>query len=157
MGSHFFTMELVSGKSIAELLPKKGFSPERFFEIAVPLADAVAAAHDRGIVLRDLKPSNLMWADEHRLKVLDFGLARAFPGAAGLASELPTEAKTGEGVIVGTVSYMSPEQAEGKTASPSTEPSIFPAWIGSRAGLPMALRSLSPVERGGRLIRARTT
>jgi len=120
-GVHFITMELVKGKSVAELLPKKGFSLDRFFEIAIPLADAVAAAHDRGIVHRDLKPSNLMWTDDHRVKVLDFGLAKIAGGAAGIASALPTEAKTGEGVVVGTVSYMSPEQAEGKTVDHRTD------------------------------------
>ena len=120
-GVHFITMELVKGKSVAELLPKKGFSLDRFFEIATPLADAVAAAHDRGIVHRDLKPSNLMWTDDHRVKVLDFGLAKIAGGGAGIASELPTEAKTGEGVVVGTVSYMSPEQAEGKTVDHRTD------------------------------------
>ena len=93
-GVHFITMELVKGKSVTELLPKKGFSLDRFFEIAIPLVDAVAAAHDRGIVHRDLKPGNVMLTDDHRVKVLDFGLAKTTGGAAGFASELPTAAKT---------------------------------------------------------------
>jgi serine/threonine protein kinase len=113
---HFMTMELVEGKTLAELLPRQGFTLDRFFDIATPLADAVAAAHARGIVHRDLKPGNVMLAKEGHVKVLDFGLAKPTGGLAGTfgTSELPTEAKTGQGVIVGTVSYMSAEQAQGR-------------------------------------------
>jgi Tol biopolymer transport system component/predicted Ser/Thr protein kinase len=116
-GVHFITMEFVKGKTLAELLPKSGYPLSKFLDIAIPLADAVASAHERGIVHRDLKPRNVMVSDDGRVKVLDFGLAKAVAGfmQAKVASELPTAAKTDEGVIVGTVSYMSPEQAEGKT------------------------------------------
>jgi len=116
-GVHFITMELVNGKTLAELLPRQGFPLDRFFDIAVPLADAVAAAHAQGIVHRDLKPGNVMVTAEGRVKVLDFGLAKPTVGFAGTdgASEIPTAANTGQGVIVGTCSYMSPEQAQGRT------------------------------------------
>ena len=76
-GVHFITMELVKGKTLAEMLPKKGFALGKFFEIAIPLADAIAAAHQQGITHRDLKPTNVMVTDEGRVKVLDFGLAKA--------------------------------------------------------------------------------
>jgi serine/threonine protein kinase len=114
-GVHFITMELVRGKTLSEVIPRKGLSLAKFFEIAIPLADAVAAAHEKGILHRDLKPDNLMLSDEGRLKILDFGLAKLKPdaGVRGI-SELPTNARTEEGRIVGTVAYMSPEQAEGK-------------------------------------------
>jgi len=114
-GVHFITMELVKGKTLADLLPRQGFSLDRFFDIAVPLADAVAAAHEQGIVHRDLKPGNVMVGAEGRVKVLDFGLAKPTGGFAGAdgGSDLLTAAKTEEGVIVGTWSYMSPEQARG--------------------------------------------
>ena len=115
-GVHFITMELVQGKTLTELIPKKGMPLNQFFELAIPLADAVSAAHQKGIIHRDLKPDNLMQDEERRLKTLDFGLAkwRQEIREAGL-SELPTQAATGEGRILGTVAYMSPEQAEGKT------------------------------------------
>ncbi|HLE72464.1 MAG TPA: protein kinase, partial [Vicinamibacteria bacterium] len=116
-GVSFLTMELVRGKTLAELLPAGGFPMSRFFEIAIPLSDAVASAHARGITHRDLKPENVMESDEGRVKVLDFGLAKLKPGfgfsGSGSPSELPTG--TEEGRIVGTVAYMSPEQAEGKS------------------------------------------
>src|SRR3989304_2348091 len=115
-GVHFITMELVRGKTLSEVIPRKGLSLAKFFEIAIPLADAVAAAHEKGILHRDLKPDNLMLSDEGRLKILDFGLAKLKPeaGVSGI-SELPTKSRTEEGRIVGTIAYMSPEQAEGKT------------------------------------------
>lgn len=115
-GVHFMTMELVRGKRLAELQPKHGFALSKFLEIAIPLADAVAAAHQEGITHRDLKPDNVMLSDDGRVKVLDFGLAKPRTGLLTEASgsDLPTEHKTEEGRILGTVSYMSPEQAEGK-------------------------------------------
>ena len=76
-------MELVKGKTLAELLPRQGFALGRFFEIAIPLADAVSAAHQQGIAHRDLKPANIMVGDDGRFKVLDFGLAKGMDGEPG--------------------------------------------------------------------------
>jgi tetratricopeptide (TPR) repeat protein/predicted Ser/Thr protein kinase len=115
-GVPFLTMELIEGRPLSELIPPQGLPLERFLQLAVPLADAVSAAHQRGIVHRDLKPANVMVTDDGRLKVLDFGLARlkeVNPGGEGVSS-LPTREQTGDGRIVGTAAYMSPEQAEGK-------------------------------------------
>ena len=108
---HFITMELVSGQTLDELLPEKGFDLARFLDIAIPLADAIATAHDRGIVHRDLKAANVMVTDEGRVKVLDFGLAKLIGSKSKPdgATEL-----TQQGVVMGTLPYMAPEQIEGK-------------------------------------------
>jgi serine/threonine protein kinase len=112
-GMHFITMELVKGKTLTDLIPKRGLPLNKFLDIAVPLADAVSSAHEKGIVHRDLKPDNLMVNEEGRLKILDFGLAKLKPTHAESGmSELPTQSATQEGRILGTVAYMSPEQAE---------------------------------------------
>jgi tetratricopeptide (TPR) repeat protein len=115
-GIHFLTMELVAGKALNELLPKGGFSLDRFLALATPIADAVASAHAQGIVHRDLKPANVMVTDEgDRVKVLDFGLAKPDTAAdGGDASQLLTLTQTQEGLILGTPHYMSPEQARGE-------------------------------------------
>ena len=114
-GNHFITMQLVQGKTLTELIPTSGFALNKFFEVAIPLADAVAAAHQEGITHRDLKPDNVMVSEDGRVTVLDFGLAKPTPGFATEGSESPTQAKTAEGTIVGTLNYMSPEQTQGKT------------------------------------------
>ena len=75
-GLQFLTMELVEGKTLAELIPKGGWPLEKILKIAIPLADAVSAAHQRGITHRDLKPANIMVTADGRVKVLDFGLAK---------------------------------------------------------------------------------
>ncbi len=115
-GIHFLTMELVEGETLSQAIPPHGMVLERFFDIAVPLADALAAAHQKGVIHRDLKPANVMVTPEGAPKVLDFGLAKlAEPVGEGAdATQLPTTSVTQDGKIVGTFSYMSPEQAEGK-------------------------------------------
>jgi Tol biopolymer transport system component len=110
-GIDFITMELVSGKTLAELLPSSGFEVPTFFRLAIPLTDALAAAHAQGITHRDLKPANVMVAEDGRVKVLDFGLAHA--PASGNVAECPTITATARGLVMGTPLYMSPEQAEG--------------------------------------------
>ena len=115
-GVHWITMELVHGETLTELIPKNGLPLGRFFEISATLAEAISAAHEQGITHRDLKPDNVMVAGDGRLKVLDFGLAKLREEARGPdhPTILPTATVTQEGKILGTVSYMSPEQAEGK-------------------------------------------
>ena len=115
-GVHFLTMELVRGIPLADAIPKEGQPLGRFFDLAVPIADALSEAHRNGITHRDLKPQNVMVSPEGRVKILDFGLAKLREaGQTGTdGTQLPTVAVTQEGKILGTVAYMSPEQAEGK-------------------------------------------
>ncbi len=112
---HFITMEHVDGASLGQLIGSGGLPVEKFFQIAVPLADALSAAHERGITHRDLKPANIMFTADGRVKVLDFGLAKLHaPDSSSTDPELPTQALTQEGMVMGTVPYMSPEQVQGK-------------------------------------------
>lgn len=112
--NHFITMELVSGRSLAEILESGPVSVAEFFRIAVPLADAVGAAHGRGVTHRDLKPGNIMLNGDGRLKVLDFGLAKITRRKPAPDSKTPsTRSLLSEARIVGTPDYMSPEQARG--------------------------------------------
>jgi len=121
---HFITMQLVEGDSLDRLIPDGGLPIDRLFEIAGALADAVAAAHDKGIVHRDLKPANVMIARDGRVKVLDFGLAKAIGATEASASAVtairpPSSNATGAGhtavgVVMGTPAYMSPEQIAGQ-------------------------------------------
>jgi Tol biopolymer transport system component/predicted Ser/Thr protein kinase len=122
-GVHFITMELVKGQTLTELLPRNGFTLSQLLVIALPLADAVSSAHRAGITHRDLKPDNIMIDSEGRLRVLDFGLAK-LQGPAGPPGDTKAEtaaAVTEEGKILGTVAYMSPEQAEGKNVDPRSD------------------------------------
>lgn len=115
-GVDFISMELVSGKALDRLIPRHGMRLNDALKYAVQIADALARAHAAGIVHRDLKPANIMVNEHGLVKVLDFGLAKlteSVPAAEDEATRTirPT---TEEGKIVGTVAYMSPEQAEGK-------------------------------------------
>ena len=110
-------MELVQGRPLTELIPPGGLPVDRLLQLAIPLADAISAAHAHGITHRDLKPGNVLVTSDGRVKVLDFGLAKLADSASGPltgVSELATKRLTAAGFIVGTVEYMSPEQAEGK-------------------------------------------
>jgi non-specific serine/threonine protein kinase len=112
---HFLTMELVEGQSFDQLIPDQGFELDRFFELAIPIADALSAAHERGVVHRDLKPANVMLTADGRVKIVDFGLAKLWEKEpADDSTELATEGLTKEGVAMGTAPYMSPEQLQGK-------------------------------------------
>ena len=116
----FIAMEFVSGKTLDRLIGRKGLPLTSALRYAVQIADALAAAHAAGIIHRDLKPANLMANDQGLVKVLDFGLAKlAEPSkpdvfAATESVHIALELKTEAGTILGTVAYMSPEQAEGK-------------------------------------------
>src|SRR5271157_141630 len=124
-GVDFIAMEFVPGKSLQQLITRKRLEPNEALNYAIQLAGALAAAHAAGIVHRDLKPGNIMVNESGSVKVLDFGLAKLTePGGAGepdLTRTIAEAPMTFEGMIAGTPSYMSPEQAQGKKLDGRTD------------------------------------
>ena len=115
-GIDFIAMEYVPGKTLDQLVGPKGLKVEEALKYAAQIADALAAAHAAGIVHRDVKPANVMVSDKGLVKVLDFGLAKLMESdqPSESATTMARAPMTEHGTIVGTVAYMSPEQAEGK-------------------------------------------
>jgi len=116
-GTNFLVMELVEGNTLDDRI-KSGAIPEVALKLALQIAEALEAAHEKGVIHRDLKPANIKITPDGKIKVLDFGLAKAFAGEQSdmNLSNSPTlsVAATQQGVILGTAAYMSPEQARGK-------------------------------------------
>jgi serine/threonine protein kinase len=107
----FLTMELIEGQTLDTMLSRDGLPIGEVLEIGVTVTDALAAAHAKGIVHRDLKPANVILTTDGHLKVLDFGLAIPAPTDPGMTAASPL---TAEGMVMGTVPYMSPEQVRGE-------------------------------------------
>ena len=130
-GVNFLTMELVRGKTLAAMIPERGFALPEFLKIAIPLADAISAAHQRGIIHRDLKPGNIMVSEQGVVKVLDFGIAKWME--SGFVNEYDAtrtrRPTTEEGKLLGTVAYMSPEQVEGKVVDARSDIFSFGALM----------------------------
>jgi serine/threonine protein kinase/Tol biopolymer transport system component len=125
-GTSYLVMELVSGETLAERIKREGAVPiEEALAIAKQIAEALEAAHEKGVIHRDLKPANIKVTPEGKVKVLDFGLAKAFAGdtADSNPSQSPTlsAVATMQGVLLGTAAYMSPEQARGKSVDKRTD------------------------------------
>jgi len=114
-GISFIAMEYVAGKTLDQLIPRKGMRLNEALRIGIQVADALSRAHAAGIVHRDLKPGNVMVSDDGQVKVLDFGLAKLTEPQESEGGEM-ARTVTAEGMIVGTAGYMAPEQAEGKPA-----------------------------------------
>src|SRR5438477_9335022 len=118
-GRKFLVMELVGGETLAERISRSQSCVEETLGIAVQITEALEGAHEKGVVHRDLKPANIKITSEGKVKVLDFGLAKAFAADVDTSnlSNSPTlsMAATNAGIIIGTAAYMSPEQARGKT------------------------------------------
>jgi hypothetical protein len=132
--AHFLAMELVEGEDLAERLKRGAIPVDEAIGIAEQIAEALEEAHEHGIVHRDLKPANVKVTPDGKVKVLDFGLAKAWqgPGAASAdLSQSPTLAHTGTaaGLIHGTAAYMSPEQARGRPVDRKSDIWAFGALL----------------------------
>jgi serine/threonine protein kinase/formylglycine-generating enzyme required for sulfatase activity/cephalosporin-C deacetylase-like acetyl esterase len=136
-GQPFIAMELLDGRTLKERIGGHAFEIETLLDLAIQIANALAAAHAKGIVHRDIKPANIFLSDDGRAKVLDFGLAKLTHPAAAASDRLPGEEEvaatagatasiegeqlTSPGVAMGTVAYMSPEQALGMDLDERTD------------------------------------
>ena len=119
-GHVFLAMELVRGQTLRDLIRERGhLSPRQALEVIEPVLAALGAAHQAGIVHRDVKPENVLLSDDNRIKVADFGLARAVSGNTGHT--------TASGILMGTVAYLSPEQVERGVATPRSD--VYAAGI----------------------------
>ena len=118
-GTHFLVLELIEGDTLADRLKKGAIPVEEALKLALQIAEALEAAHEKGVIHRDLKPANIKVTPDGKVKVLEFGLAKAFAGDSEdmNLSNSPTlsVAATQQGIILGTAAYMSPEQASGET------------------------------------------
>ena len=132
-GLQFLVLELVEGKTLAERVVKGPMPIEETLEVCRQIAEGVEAAHEKGVIHRDLKPANVKVTPEGKVKILDFGLAKAFEGETPITdiSQSPTltDEMTREGVILGTVAYVSPEQAKGKPVDKRADVFAFGAVL----------------------------
>jgi Tol biopolymer transport system component len=122
-GVRALVMELVEGATLADRIARGPIRLDEALQIARQIAEALEAAHEQGVVHRDLKPANIKLRPDGMVKVLDFGLAKAIAGEFGNAAHLPTRTSDGtnQGVILGTATYMSPEQARGQPVDKRTD------------------------------------
>ena len=118
-GTHFLVMELIEGETLKDRINSGPIPVEEALKLALQMAEALETAHENGVIHRDLKPANIKVTPDGKVKILDFGLAKAYAGDQEKVSlaDSPTisAAATQKGVILGTAAYMSPEQAKGKT------------------------------------------
>ena len=124
-GIQFLVMELVEGETLAERIASGPITNDEAIPLFIQIAEGLEAAHDKGVVHRDLKPANIKLTPEGKIKILDFGLAKAFStkeNVSATTSNSPTLTKgTALGAIIGTASYMSPEQARGRRVDKKTD------------------------------------
>ena len=149
-GSPFLVSELLEGESLRAKLEHGALPQRRALDYAVQIAQGLAAAHEKGIVHRDLKPENIFLTKDGRVKILDFGLAKstAQTGSTAAHSEgmTLTSSHTAIGVVMGTASYMAPEQVRGEAADPRTDIFSFGAILYEMLSGQRAFRRDTPAE-----------
>ena len=157
-GTDFIVMEFVRGKGLDALIPRKGMRLGEVLRIGIAVADALAAAHERGIVHRDLKPANVMIGTDGGVKVVDFGLAKLRVGDDRSRDETNTlttgVSVSAAGVIAGTAAYMSPEQAMGEEVDARSDIFSFGAMLYEMATGVRAFAAASAVEILSAVVRA---
>ena len=157
-GINFMAMEYVTGKTLDELIARDGMRLNEVLNYGGQIADALTAAHKAGIVHRDLKPNNIMVDDEGRLRILDFGLAKLMVTAGDVDTTetvgVEDSPMTVEGTILGTASYMSPEQAEGRQVDARSDIFSFGAVLYEMVSGHRAFRGDSMMSTLAAIIRA---
>jgi serine/threonine protein kinase/tetratricopeptide (TPR) repeat protein len=121
-GEHtYIVMEYVDGRSLRELIKTSQVKPDKVIHITLQICDALSEAHSRGIIHRDIKPENILLTDRGRVKLVDFGLAKTVSTGPAVGGVTAAESLTDPGTVMGTLSYMSPEQLRGEPLDERTD------------------------------------
>lgn len=151
-GIHYIAMEYVEGEALSTRVSRGPLPLPDILDIAVQVADALDEAHSRGIVHRDLKPANILITPRQQAKVLDFGLAKRVAAAVDVAEHTETRLPTDSGLVLGTVHYMSPEQALGRSVDHRSDIFAFGTVLYELATARLPFTGISATEILDRII-----